>query len=121
MPDDETVNQMIARHEEEFDLFMVSTRTGATQTDMIAASLPVATGVLFLFTHRASGRPHVGLVRCHFCRLWAACPKAPSLYRGVGGTGGLRGSRAWATDYSPVMLGTGMKFRWRPFCAIWIQ
>lgn len=25
MPDDETVNQMIARHEEEFDLFMVST------------------------------------------------------------------------------------------------
>ena len=24
MPDDETVNQMIARHEEEFDLFMVS-------------------------------------------------------------------------------------------------
>lgn len=28
MPDDETVNQMIARHEEEFDLFMVSTRAG---------------------------------------------------------------------------------------------
>lgn len=27
MPDDETVNQMIARHEEEFDLFMVR-RTG---------------------------------------------------------------------------------------------
>ena len=26
MPDDETVNQMIARHEEEFDLFMVSWR-----------------------------------------------------------------------------------------------
>lgn len=26
MPDDETVNQMIARHEEEFDLFMVSTQ-----------------------------------------------------------------------------------------------
>lgn len=25
MPDDETVNQMIARHEEEFDLFMVGT------------------------------------------------------------------------------------------------
>ena len=24
VPDDETVNQMIARHEEEFDLFMVS-------------------------------------------------------------------------------------------------
>lgn len=29
MPDDETVNQMIARHEEEFDLFMVSTVPGA--------------------------------------------------------------------------------------------
>lgn len=28
MPDDETVNQMIARHEEEFDLFMVSTGVG---------------------------------------------------------------------------------------------
>ena len=28
MPDDETVNQMIARHEEEFDLFMVSTQVG---------------------------------------------------------------------------------------------
>lgn len=28
MPDDETVNQMIARHEEEFDLFMVSTPAG---------------------------------------------------------------------------------------------
>lgn len=26
MPDDETVNQMIARHEEEFDLFMVRRR-----------------------------------------------------------------------------------------------
>lgn len=34
MPDDETVNQMIARHEEEFDLFMVSTGTGTTQTVM---------------------------------------------------------------------------------------
>lgn len=28
MPDDETVNQMIARHEEEFDLFMVSAAQG---------------------------------------------------------------------------------------------
>lgn len=28
MPDDETVNQMIARHEEEFDLFMVSAGGG---------------------------------------------------------------------------------------------
>lgn len=28
MPDDETVNQMIARHEEEFDLFMVGTVGG---------------------------------------------------------------------------------------------
>ena len=35
MPDDETVNQMIARHEEEFDLFMVSAAgTGyPTRTD----------------------------------------------------------------------------------------
>lgn len=33
MPDDETVNQMIARHEEEFDLFMVSaTGTRALRT-----------------------------------------------------------------------------------------
>lgn len=39
MPDDETVNQMIARHEEEFDLFMVSTGTGTTQTVMIMAFL----------------------------------------------------------------------------------
>ncbi|XP_021239269.1 transcription activator BRG1-like [Numida meleagris] len=32
VPDDETVNQMIARHEEEFDLFMVSGgRAGAGQ------------------------------------------------------------------------------------------
>lgn len=29
VPDDETVNQMIARHEEEFDLFMVSGVGGA--------------------------------------------------------------------------------------------
>lgn len=31
MPDDETVNQMIARHEEEFDLFMVSAEGAGSQ------------------------------------------------------------------------------------------
>lgn len=31
VPDDETVNQMIARHEEEFDLFMVSMAQAAEE------------------------------------------------------------------------------------------
>lgn len=31
VPDDETVNQMIARHEEEFDLFMVSMAPAAQE------------------------------------------------------------------------------------------
>lgn len=60
MPDDETVNQMIARHEEEFDLFMVSTWTGTTDTVMIVASLWLLE-LLFLFTQlpNASSSPHV--------------------------------------------------------------
>lgn len=49
MPDDETVNQMIARHEEEFDLFMVSTGTGTTQTVMTVAFLWLLE-LMFFFT-----------------------------------------------------------------------